>query len=1598
MPTSASNDVVTSTGGLFGVRAINQGVWGTLSPDRVAVTNASGHLTTSANLTFASNVLTLSGVLQTASSTTPQIKLYGSNPTGLRISAWISDSTGLASLYAYDDDDGISPDYADLQLGGQPGQPLLYLDASTRRTGVNLDAPDSLFHIKETTAATNSSAGFTIDQAGTGDAAMRFTLSGLRSYALGIDNSDSDHFKLTTTGTLGTGAVMQLDPSNSWFRLGARDVEPATDLHLTSGNSGVSDPGSNVDFLIETANSVAAVRLASLDASLQSLYFSRPSSKNAGWLQYDHSDDTLNARAGNATVWEANAAGDLTVTRNVVSEGWMTTSPTDWNFDPSTTERARLVTAITNAPTASRYGGVWIPMDTESGDYGFVLAERDEALYLRSRSSGAWNSWREVWHAGSSSIPIANTDAKVTSVVAGTGIGVDQPTGQVTVSLSHLGLQSLTDPGADRILFWDDSLGGLKWLTLGANLVITGDTIDAAGGGGDYSAGTGLDLTGTTFSLEHLGLESLTDPATTDRIFFYDQTGGAANWLSPNEHLTIAGTNLNVVDGAGSGLDGDLLDGQEGSYYLDLGNATGILGGFTANKVAIMNASGQLTTGNVDWNDSTSVLTVNGLAYVKQSTGIPRLFVENTAAANTANTAGIEARAQTSVSDRLVFRISGNFQDTADASRTGRMFWTMPVSGTEKTVFAVDGDSIVFGKSSPSSNFHFYSDDARTDATAGLTVEQDGAGDAVVQWVRTGAARVVSGIDATDGRFKIAASAGLATDTFFDVDLSTKYLRVGGGALSPEAPLHVATGDSTVSTPGDNVHALIETNGSAAAMRFASLNASTQSVYFSRPSSKNAGWVRYDHNTDDFEVRVGGATAFQLDVNQDAYFQGQLNAVDGLSTERTTDWDTLPTDAVLKLYNGATNNPTLDGTTNHFGLFVPSVSDTDYGFQIAARNNLLYYRAREGGSWGAWLKLWHQGNDGSGSGLDADAVDGFDSAYLLSTSNHIEGTNLFFTDARARSAISGTPGEISYNSGTGVIGIDGLYPGQTSIDTLGTVTTGTWQGATISTTYTDAKVTSVSGGVGISVSGGTGAASVSLSHLGLQALADPGSDRIFFWDESANAAKWLAIGSGLQLSGTTLSSTDTLYTAGTGLQLSSNEFSLSHLGLEQLTSPASTDRILFYDQTTGGLEWLSAGANITISGTQISATDTNTTYSAGTGLQLTSTTFSLSHLGLQNLADPNADRIAFWDDSSSSFQWLTVGSNLNISGSTLSAVDTNTTYSAGDGISFSGTTVNNVDKGSDQFIFKRIGDSVGGLKFSAASNNDMLRFASGGGTSIAFDSGTNKITITSTDTNTTYSAGTGISFSGTVVNLNHLGIENLSDPGADRIGFWDDSAGSFEWLTVGTGLQISGTTLSATGGGGGGDVTGLTFSDSTGVLSLTQNNGTSPVTVDLDGRYGAAFSVTEPITGTCNLSLDDNDGSPLDLVSFTGAGNIQVNNIGGPSDIRIDDTQVSDRRLKTNFVLVDDAWEIVDRLKVHRYRWKNSKSPKFDDKEHVGWVAQEVREAYPVAYQEREDGYGGVDQRELVPVLWKAFQEAQARIEWLEKTVRRLVDRGGFSG
>lgn len=101
----------------------------------------------------------------------------------------------------------------------------------------------------------------------------------------------------------------------------------------------------------------------------------------------------------------------------------------------------------------------------------------------------------------------------------------------------------------------------------------------------------------------------------------------------------------------------------------------------------------------------------------------------------------------------------------------------------------------------------------------------------------------------------------------------------------------------------------------------------------------------------------------------------------------------------------ATTTEGWPATTNDwYHLLTSTHSNTAnyYSMQFAGdffNSNNIYYRATNGSGTTGWNKMWHAGNDGAGSGLDADTLDGLSSASFAQGSgaaNHIaywSGTN-----------------------------------------------------------------------------------------------------------------------------------------------------------------------------------------------------------------------------------------------------------------------------------------------------------------------------------------------------------------------------------------------------------------------------------------------------------------------------------------------------------------------------------------------------------------------------------------------------------------------------
>ena len=77
----------------------------------------------------------------------------------------------------------------------------------------------------------------------------------------------------------------------------------------------------------------------------------------------------------------------------------------------------------------------------------------------------------------------------------------------------------------------------------------------------------------------------------------------------------------------------------------------------------------------------------------------------------------------------------------------------------------------------------------------------------------------------------------------------------------------------------------------------------------------------------------------------------------------------------------------LASTHSNFGNY--------YSMQFAAdfyNSNDLFYRSTNGSGTTGWNRIWHSGNDGSGSGLDADLLDGHHASYFAPASGNVTGS------------------------------------------------------------------------------------------------------------------------------------------------------------------------------------------------------------------------------------------------------------------------------------------------------------------------------------------------------------------------------------------------------------------------------------------------------------------------------------------------------------------------------------------------------------------------------------------------------------------------------
>ena len=238
-----------------------------------------------------------------------------------------------------------------------------------------------------------------------------------------------------------------------------------------------------------------------------------------------------------------------------------------------------------------------------------------------------------------------------------------------------------------------------------------------------------------------------------------------------------------------------------------------------------------------------------------------------------------------------------------------------------------------------------------------------------------------------------------------------------------------------------------------------------------------------------------------------------------------------------------------------------------------------------------------------------------------------------------------------------------------------------------------------------------------------------------------------------------------------------------------LTAAPANGQIPIGNATGYTLATLTAGTNINITnaagGITIASTDTNTTYTAGDGLDLTTTTFSLDLKANGGLVIEGGGNEAAVD---------------------LGATDITGTLAVGDG-------------GTGQTSY-----TDGQLLIGNSTGNTLSAATLTAGTNVNITNGNGSITIDSTDTNTTYTAGSGLDLTTTEFSV------DLKANG----GLVIEGEGNEVAVDLGA-TSITGTLGIADGG------TGVTGTPSNGQLLI--GNGTGYTVASLSA--GSNITVTE---------------------------------------------------------------------------------------------------------------------------------------------------------
>ena len=300
----------------------------------------------------------------------------------------------------------------------------------------------------------------------------------------------------------------------------------------------------------------------------------------------------------------------------------------------------------------------------------------------------------------------------------------------------------------------------------------------------------------------------------------------------------------------------------------------------------------------------------------------------------------------------------------------------------------------------------------------------------------------------------------------------------------------------------------------------------------------------------------------------------------------------------------------------------------------------------------------------------------------------------------------------------------------------------------------------------------------------------------------------------------------------------------------------------------------------------------------------------------------------------------------------------------------------------------------GGTTQFTVTENEAIRFTGTGATSVAFDSSTQKVTISSSDTNTDTNTVTSIRRD----NTGTYRTGNINLVGGTNVSISETSTGVFNISSTDTNTQATRGTLNID------TDDDVTFDD---ITAGSTSKGANTTIKSLAGdSYRAGFEAYGSSQGTGYMYVGQSstygggisyngDGSPAfvsgessDAITFfrrsAGTDSEVFHYMYNADTVNFNGDIVayhsSDKRLKTNILPIESALDKIDKLGGYTFDWIPTEEVHSNEGTDIGVIAQEIEEQFPELVTTRENGYKAVKYDKLVAVLLQGIKELRQEI------------------